>query len=103
MRAASWSSPCTAIPSTRTHFMPVESSQASSRPSNQPALNPRVSTIAPQPSLNGKQRSLRAIFQLQLGEDRAHVAFDRAFGEMQFVAYLPIAHTASDQVEHAAF
>jgi hypothetical protein len=64
---------------------------------------PELHSLPPQPTLNRKQRRLRAIFQLQFGEDGAHVTFHRAFGEMQLIADLAIAHAAGDQVEHAAF
>src|SRR5688500_6135230 len=53
-------------------------------------------------ALHGEQRRLRAIFELQLGEDRADIALHGAFREMQLVADLPIAHAARNQVQHAA-
>src|SRR5687768_3164815 len=46
----------------------------------------------PEPSLDGEQRSLSAVFEFELGEDGADVTLHRAFGEVQLVADLSIAH-----------
>src|SRR5688500_17317471 len=53
-------------------------------------------------ALYGEQGGLRAVFELQLGEDGTDITLHSAFSEMQLVADLSIAHTARDQVEHAA-
>lgn len=54
-------------------------------------------------ALRGEQCGLRTVFELELGEDDADVAFDRAFGETEVGGDLAIALAVRDQLQHAAF